>query len=98
MLLKLGVDISRLDKSIRSKLADVDQLWQSWGEEVVVTSTYEGIHSANSLHYQHKAIDLRFPKNRTKNDVLAGLRGIFVRPDYDIVWEQTHIHVEYDPK
>ena len=101
MLLKLGVDISRLDHSIRSKLDEIDKILGpvTSGGEAIVTSTYEGTHSSGSLHYHNKAIDFRRPRVN-EVDTLAGCTRLKITlgPDYDVVLEATHIHIEYDPK
>jgi len=96
MLLKLGVDISRLNREIRRALNVVNRLFMAHGQEAVVTSTYGGNHSAGSLHYANDAIDIRLP-----DPPIAGLVNrlrVNLGPDFDIVKESDHIHVEFDPK
>ena len=61
MLIKAGVDISRLNREIRRALRIVSDLFLLLGEDIVVTSTYEGNHGAGSLHYANDAFDVRFP-------------------------------------
>ena len=95
MLIKPGVDISRLRPEIRKRLNAINKLYESVNEELVITSTYEGNHSAGTLHYANLAIDIRRPKDeRTK--IHEGLRRI-LDDNYDIVFEGTHIHIEFDP-
>ena len=95
MLIKTGVDISRLRPEIRKRLNAINKLYESVSEELVITSTYEGSHSSGSLHYANLAIDIRRPKDeRTK--IHDGLRKI-LKYDYDVVFEETHIHIEFDP-
>jgi hypothetical protein len=97
MLLKLGVDISRLEKPIRCILGNIDSLFISiTGEESVITSTYEGNHSPSSLHYGNLAVDFRLPKKKA-DDLISAIRSRLSQ-DYDVVLETDHIHVEYDPK
>ncbi len=96
MLIKAGVDISRLKPPIRKKLSKVDTIFRVMGEFMIVSSTYEGDHSAGSLHYAHKAIDIRYPLKL--NDMFKRDLEACFGADYDVVWEQSHIHVEYDPK
>ncbi len=97
MLLKLGVDISRLSCPVRGVLAGIDQIFALMaGREAVITSTYEGDHIANSLHYANNAVDLRLPERDTTGVVLK-LRA-YLGKDFDVVSELTHIHIEYDPK
>ena len=100
MLLKLGVDISRLDHSIRSKLDEIDKILGpvTSGGEAIVTSTYEGTHSSGSLHYQHKAVDFRRSSSDAISQVAVNMLKTALGTDYDVVLEDTHIHVEYDPK
>lgn len=95
MLLKLGVDIGRLERPTRRALSVVEGVFAGRGQEAVVTSTYEGNHSPGSLHYANAAFDVRRP--------FQGAEGItqeiakVLGPQYDVVLEATHIHVEWDP-
>jgi len=96
MLIKAGVDISRLRPEIRKKLNEIARLvWSIEKEELTITSTYEGSHSESSLHYANLAVDIRGYKNNV--DVRRELRDK-LGMDYDVVLESDHIHIEYDPK
>ena len=100
MLIKLGVDISRLIPQIRKKLTWIDKKhWEILGIEAVITSTYEGNHSAGSIHYGNGAIDLRTWAHKVKetNRFIADCRREF-GIHYDIVVKPDHIHIEWDPK
>jgi len=96
MLVKAGVDISRLNREIRRALAAAERIDWIGGDELVVTSTYDGNHSAGSLHYANDAVDIRLPKSQIL-EYLAELKQALGR-DYDVVLEKDHIHIEYDPK
>lgn len=96
MLIKAGVDISRLNREIRRALQIVSDILDLYGQDIVITSTYEGNHGAGSLHYANDAVDVRDPKPYIpdfENKVEAGLSV-----DFDVVDEDDHIHIEYDPK
>ena len=93
MLLKAGVDISRLGRPIRRALSKISRRWPDF----VVTSTYEGTHAPGSLHYANLAIDLRHTTFEGKKIAVDELRDILGH-DYDIVEEASHIHIEYDPE
>jgi len=96
MLIKAGVDISRLRPEIRKKLTGLASIiWAMESEEIVITSTYEGTHSEGSLHYANLAIDIRRKRERmfAYNEIKQWLGD-----DYDVVLESDHIHIEYDPK
>lgn len=96
MLLKAGVDISRLERNTRRSLGTVEALFREIREEMVITSTYEGNHGAGSLHYANQAYDVRLSYANQANifkHIKEGLGN-----DFDVVWEENHIHIEYDPK
>ena len=96
MLIKAGVDISRLKPPIRKKLPAIVRIYAERDEELVITSTYEGTHSAGSLHYADLAIDTRWPKKR-RDTIIDELKKALGQ-NYDVVPEGDHIHIEYDPK
>jgi len=96
MLVKAGVDISRLERNTRRALTWIDSAWRRAGKELIITSTYEGNHMAGSLHYANQAFDLRYPS--ADHDIWYKRARLVLPADYDIVAEKTHLHVEYDPK
>lgn len=68
------------------------------GKEIVVTSLLDGVHSKNSLHYTGNAFDMRvwIYTEKQKQSLLYQLKkklGI----NYDIIDEETHLHIEWDP-
>lgn len=96
MLLKAGVDISRLNREIRRAMPVIAKILMAYGVEFIITSTYEGNHGIGSLHYANDAIDYKGPKKKRRecvNDI-----KIELGEDYDVVDEKDHIHTEYDPK
>ncbi len=94
MLLKPGVDISRLNRGKRRFLDKADAIYERYGEDFVVTSAYEGTHSPSSLHYADDAIDARKPE-KYKREIFSDLRN--VNPaKYDVVDGGSHYHVEFD--
>lgn len=96
MLIKAGVDISRLKPPIRKRLSDVGYCYKAIGEQMIVTSTYEGDHGDGSLHYADLAIDFAYPVKMSDEfrDSFNDCFGVA----YDVVFEVNHIRVEYDPK
>ena len=96
MLIKAGVDISRLKPPIRKRLSCVNGIYDAAGENMIITSTYEGNHGAGSLHYADLAVDFGYPTIMNA-DFMIDFKACF-HGDYDIVPEKDHIHVEYDPK
>jgi hypothetical protein len=96
MLIKAGVDISRLRPEIRKKLNKISSIvWACDKKELVITSTYEGTHSEGSLHYANLAIDIRCGEALSE----AGIEiARHLGKDYDVIMKAGHIHIEYDPK
>ena len=95
MLLKAGVDISRLNREIRRALPGIARVYDSYGYELTITSTFDGNHGEGSLHYHHDAIDtVKTPEflPNIHHDIKIGLGS-----DFDVVLESDHIHIEYDP-
>lgn len=77
-------------------LRKVSKAFAARGEDLFVTSIREGTHSAGSFHPSGRAFDLRYPKWGTPNDVVVAL-GRSLGPDFDVVPEGNHIHIELDP-
>jgi len=96
MLIKAGVDISRLRPEIRKKLNNIEDIFNYNDNELIITSTFEGRHCAGSLHYANLAIDMRLPHNN-REKVMNEIE-LYLGRDYDVLIEMDHIHIEYDPK
>jgi len=67
--------------------------------DCVLTSGIEGDHGWSSEHFKGDAADFRTrhltteQRKRVRNKISKRLG-----PDFDVVLEATHLHVEYDPK
>jgi len=96
MLIKAGVDISRLRPEIRKKLNNIEDIFNYRDNEMIITSTFEGRHCAGSLHYANLAVDMRLPHNN-REEIINEIK-LYLGSDYDVCIEFDHIHIEYDPK
>ena len=72
-----------------------------FGQEIVITSLLDSVHSKKSLHYGGNACDLRsyiYTEDQVQEFVYL-MREVLGK-DYDIIFERNpdHIHIEYDPK
>jgi hypothetical protein len=101
MKIKKGVEMS--DKLVmRTLLTIADELWSSYGQELVITSGKESArHSSRSLHWYGYAYDLRtkYFDQDTIPDIAQQLqlRLELIDPGkWQVITETTHIHVEYD--
>ena len=97
MLIKLGVSVEKLERPIRRYLTVIDGIFKQYGQEAIITSTYEGNHMPSSLHYRNLAIDFRKSSNIDVTQLIKDLRQKLGK-DYDILNHTDHIHIEYDPK
>ena len=100
MKIKEGVKIEGLHIKMRPVLIACERIWKENGQELVVTSGLNGIHSAGSLHYYGRAVDLRtrYFDSRERIDRIAEMVRTELGQDYDVVVENSHIHAEWDKK
>lgn len=95
MKTKEGVKLAGLEFIMREVLINADEIWSDNGQELVVTSTTESVHSAASLHYYGLAVDFRtrYFDDITKQKVYKQLLKK-LGDKYTVVSEPTHIHVQ----
>ena len=71
-------------------------------DAVWVTSANDSRHSDLSLHYKNQAFDIRIYNIAGDVHHEAKLWAERIQqalgPDYDIVYEKDHIHIEFQPK
>jgi hypothetical protein len=98
MQIKEGASLSGLQLAMRPALQVAEYVWKEYGEELVVTSGTDGVHSAGSLHYYGYALDFRTryfdyeTKMKVFRDLVYQLRK---RQGFVVLLEKDHIHVEY---
>lgn len=94
MKIKEGVRLKGIQPEMSVALQVANSLFVESREELVITSVSDGFHMAGSLHYAGHAVDLRRPIVSELAQELARRLG----EEFDVVLEEDHIHVEYDPK
>lgn len=69
------------------------------GGGAIITSGIDGKHMQNSKHYTGHAFDFRtkYINLDTLKSIVAELKAR-LGPDFDVIDEGTHLHVEWDPK
>ena len=97
MKCKEGVILKDLKLEMRLVLKFADEIWNVHGQELWVTSTGDGVHSAGSLHPYGYAVDFR---TRYFRDVpeIAEIRDALqmkLGPKYQVLMESRHMHCEY---
>jgi len=75
----------------------VDSVLHTFNLHAVVTSGLDGSHGEKSLHFQGRALDFRVNDWKSTVEILAQIRKE-LGPDYDVIFEGNHVHIEYDPK
>lgn len=95
---KEGVQWFRMDARVEQAIETIAATWlKHTAQPLVITSGRDGEHSATSLHYEGRALDVR---TRTltsvqQEEVAKALRTE-LGPDWDVVVEKNHIHIELD--
>lgn len=102
------VDVLYKDGVKRDGLIDVMDMYimsigflhlKYFSKKLVITSTTEGKHGKNSLHYKGLAFDVRISdKTKVETNRFLNLLKFHFDRTLDIVLEKDHIHIEYDPK
>jgi hypothetical protein len=94
-----SVDVDGAKAPILRAMALAEPIMETWGE-FVVTSVNDGKHRQGSLHYEGLAFDIRTWALKTAADKEHALRELkrALGPDYDVILEADHIHIEFDPK
>ena len=64
---------------------------------ITLTSCRDGKHSRYSHHYKGLAWDIRVWDLRGRIDWMCNRLRQRLGPDYQVINEEDHIHVEYDP-
>lgn len=102
MMLKKGVNPFALRPELLLALTIAADLWKhSIGGEMTITSLNDSTHMRTSLHYDGKAADIRtrgVPQAELVRFVQRLYGALGSNPDYDIIIEDDHIHIEYQPK
>ncbi len=98
-MIKSGVKAAGIQPEIVLATQEAREVWRDFKADLIITSLKDGEHKQGSLHYKGLAVDLRtwnlLPAER--GTAAARLR-VALGPEYDVVLESTHIHVEFDPK
>src|SRR3990167_7004482 len=97
--LKGGVRILGLRPELLFAIERAGEVWAEEGLDLTVTSVMEGKHGSGRLPYVGPAFDARIsdipPEKR------AGLKAalaLVLGPDFDVVLEADHMHIEFQPK
>ena len=99
MIIKEGVKINGLQPQMILAIFIIAGVYEDFGQELVITSATDSIHGKNSLHYVGYAIDIR--TNFFEKSVIPKVAHAIsekLGEQFDVIVEETHIHVEYQPE
>lgn len=99
MRFKPGVVMWRMHPAVEGAMDRIDEVHREVvGRDAIVTSARDGQHSPTSKHYTGEAVDLRTRDlDAVQKSELTGRLIAALGVAWDVVLEQTHLHVEYDP-
>ena len=97
MRFKKGVRIKKVTPEIVVAMIVANQVYNEEGIDFTVTSVNDGKHMEGSKHYEGNAFDCRIRYLPKPQKTAYAIRNRLTE-DYDVVLEETHIHIEYDPK
>ena len=96
LFLKPGVRLIGIRPELVIAVIAAERVYEKAGHDFTITTCVDGQHSRGSLHYAGAAIDVR------TRDVPAGdlpkLVSRILGPDFDVVLETDHVHLEFQPK
>ena len=98
---KVTTDMTGMHPMMNLALLVINDVFREMvGVEAVITSGRDGKHSSKSLHYAGQAIDLR-TRHMDDAQITIALRELQNRLEpigFDVILEQDHFHIEYQPK
>jgi len=99
--IKKGVKLHSLSPQMAIATMIINQTCNDHALDCVITSGSDGKHMAHSYHYTGNALDFRHTYPGAKSPVDSTDIRIAITEklgeNFDVVVEQSHIHVEYDP-
>lgn len=99
-MLKPGVQLLGIRPEVAFVMPFVYDVAKRFLGGLVVTSACDGQHMRGSHHYKGCAIDIRTRTAATPEHIDAAVELLRdeLGPDFDVVRETDHIHLEFDPK
>ena len=98
MKIKQGVIMQGLKLQMRQVLSVADKVYKVHGQELVITSALDGVHSPTSLHYYGYALDFRTRYFKDDLESWTVLKSIQSKlgDKFTCIFEGNHIHVQYN--
>jgi len=99
MRFKQGVKVNGIKPEMTIAMVVCDGIYKSFGQELVITSVTDSVHSVGSLHYVGYSFDARI-RDFLSSDLEHIHKSIKANltDEFDVVLEATHFHIEFQPK
>lgn len=100
LVFKKGVTCYGLQPEMLRALDKATAIFAEHNRDCVCTSARGGRHGMHSHHYKGLAIDLRtrhLPDPISNGVTIAAELRESLGDEYQVINEDTHIHIEYDP-
>ncbi len=98
-MIKPGVDVRGIQPEILLAIQEAREVYRAYDATLVITSALDRKHMTGSKHYDGQAVDLRTKNLMSPNRArVAEAINRALGPQYDVVLESDHIHIEFDPK
>lgn len=97
--LKQDVEINGIRPETVLAISIAASVMAKHNQDLMVTSVRDGVHMEGSRHYTGHAFDMR--SNTMTAEQIAAVRQELTEalgPDFDVVVEKLHIHVEFDKR
>lgn len=96
---KPGVPLDRIDPILAWAILQVAAAYDANHRETcTITSTTDGKHKENSLHYSGRAADFRtWNIDKPNRPALKAKIETMLGNGFQVILEPTHLHIEYDP-
>jgi hypothetical protein len=75
----------------------VTDVYYDHGLSVVLTSGRDGVHKPDSLHPKGRAVDFRRYAGADM-DAICHMIASRLGPDFQVILEPDHVHIEFDPR
>ncbi len=98
-MIKPGVDVRGIQPEILLARIIAGEIFARYDAACIITSVVEGKHREDSKHYTGQSVDLRTRHlDERLRPVIAEAISKALGPQYDVVLEASHLHIEHDPK
>lgn len=97
--LKATVGLAGMKPELVPAMIVANEVFAELGYYCMVTAVTDSAHVGASLHYVGYAMDLRTKHVPVeKQEAVRAEIAARLSPQYDVVLEQDHIHIEFQPK